>query len=226
VTKKAIAMPEKQRDRLIYPERRDNLMLDRYVNKAQLGKRGTRRKFCEVVAQQKAQQAVRTENFNAKAFEIRHSGELQLGVIPAGITKHGASKFKIYLGVQQIGTIYQIASNLFAAALNYEYGGNTFEFEDPKIACDWLVDRYFDWKDRDIDIKAIELGYVVFHNRVYIGFINYSRLYGEWEATSYPDRFSAKSFTQHQNEFADAVQFIKDEYNNPNFYLEIEELTR
>ncbi|MGF1488880.1 MAG: hypothetical protein ACFBSE_17485 [Prochloraceae cyanobacterium] len=160
------------------------------------------------------------EGFNAKAFEIRHSGELQLGVIPAGQTEHGASKFKIYLGVLEIGTIYQIAPNLFAAALSYEYGGNIFECDDPKIACNWLVDRYFDWADGEIKIEAVKLGYLVFHNRVYIGFINYSPLYGEWEATSYPDRFSAKSLTQHQSEFPDAIQFIVNEYLSPRNPIE------
>ena len=165
------------------------------------------------------------EGFNALAFEIRHSGELQLGVIPAGSTEFGASKFKIYLGVQRIGTIYQIALNLFSAALSYEYGGDTNEFEDPKVACNWLVDRYFDWVDGDVEIKAIKLGYKVLHNGVYIGFINYSQLYGEWVATSYPDRFSAKSLTQHQSEFPDAIQFIVNEYLSPNPIEEPRELT-
>ncbi|MGF1486087.1 MAG: hypothetical protein ACFBSE_03125 [Prochloraceae cyanobacterium] len=176
------------------------------------------------------------QNFNAKAFEIRHSGELQLGVIPAGSTEHGASLFKIYLGVQRIGTIYQIAPNLFAAALSYECGGNTFQFEDPKIACNWLVDRYFQWLDGDVEIKAIKLGYKVFHNRVYIGFINYSPLYGEWVATSYPaprsgtrslrrPRFSAKSLTQHQSEFPDALEFIVNEYLARHSYFDLRKLT-
>ena len=109
--------------------------------------------------------------------------------------------------------------------ISYEYGGNTFEFEDPKIACNWLVDRYFDWLDGEVEIKAIKLGYKVFHNRVYIGFINYSQLYGEWVATSYPDRFSATSKTQHQSEFAFAVEFVVNEYLNPNPSEEPRELT-
>ena len=154
------------------------------------------------------------QGFNAKAFELRHSGELELAVIPAGQTERGSSKFNIFLGVQQIGKIYQIFPNAFAAMVSYEYGGNIANFEDPKIAANWLVDRYFDWLDGNIQIKKINLGYKVLHENIYIGFLHYSQLYGKWVATSYPDRFSAVCKTQHQSEFESGIEFIINEYLN------------
>ena len=179
------------------------------------------------------------ESFNAKAaFEVKHSGELPLGIIPAGRigrgndsiwlageTKSGASKFKIFLGVQQIGILYQITPDRFSAVLSYEYGGNTSEFKDPKLAADWLVDRYFEWLDGDIEISAVKFGYEICHNKTYIGFVSYSELYEEWVATSYPDRCSCFSLAKHHGEFADAVKFILNEYLNPHSVLELEKLT-
>ena len=156
---------------------------------------------------------------------LKHSGELTLGIIPTGETKSGASKFKIFLGVQRIGTMYQIAPNLFSAVLSYEYGGQTKEFKDPKLATDWLANRYFDWVDGDIKIEAVKFGYEIRHDRIYIGFVNYSELYGEWVATSYPDRFSIFTITEHHEEFSDAVQFIINEYLYRNSDLEPRELT-
>ena len=63
------------------------------------------------------------------------------------------------------------------------------------------------------------------HDRIYIGFVNYSELYGDWVATFYPDRFSIFSIAEHCCEFTDAVQFIVNQYLNPNSQLEIRELT-
>ena len=165
------------------------------------------------------------QDFDAKAFEIKHSGELPLGVIPAGQTKSAASRFKIFLGVQQIGTMYQIAPDRFSTVLSYVFGGDTKEFEDPKLATDWLVDHYFDWLDGDIEILAVKLGYEICHNEIYIGFVNYSPSYGEWVAISYPDRCSCFSIAEHHGEFADAVQFIINKYLSPNSDLEPKELT-
>ena len=156
---------------------------------------------------------------------LKRSGELTLGIIPTGETKSGASKFKIFLGVQRIGTMYQITPNLFSTMLSYEFGGQTKEFTDPKLATDWLVNRYFDWVDGDIKIEAVKFGYEIRHDRIYIGFVNYSELYGEWVATSYPDRFSIFTITEHHEEFSDAVQFIINEYLYRNSDLEPRELT-
>ena len=156
---------------------------------------------------------------------LKHSGELTLGIIPTGETKSGASKFKIFLGIQRIGTMYQIAPNLFSAVLSYEYGGQTKEFTDPKLATDWLVNRYFDWVDGDIKIEAVRFGYEIRHDRIYIGFVNYSELYGEWVATSYPDRCSCFSLREHHRKFAEAVEFIVNEYLSPRSDLELRELT-
>ena len=166
---------------------------------------------------------IKLQDFNAKAFEVKHSGELPLGVIPVEGTKIGASRFKIFLGVQRIGTMYQIAPDRFSVVVSYEYGGNTSEFENPKLATDWLVDRYFDWLNRDVRILDVEFGYEISHDRICIGFVNYSSLYEEWIATSYPDRCSCFSLAKHHGEFADAIQFIVNEYLYP--HSELEKLT-
>ena len=192
---------------------------------------------------------IKLQDFNAKAFEIKHSGELPLGIIPAGKigrgrgateqnkrggnesiwrageTKSGASKFKIFLGVQQIGTMYQITPDRFSAMLSYEFGGDTKEFEDPKLATDWLVDRYFDWVNGEVRILDMEFGYEISHDRICIGFVNYSSLYEKWVAISYPDRCSCFSITEHHGGFSDAVQFIINKYLSPHSDLELKELT-